>query len=203
MPGTHSQGTGIGAGERWTKANYGHSCYVAHPKERQSVHNNAVYFEVEILHCLNVQACPELVKAEEKQGISTWTNFTDDCLSCQQKRLPNLEEWKWRRVREVSLPEKTESHHHSCEKWIMSFLSNLQIFWETCRWGYNRDDCPFWRLSIFWREQCTSIGGSNEKLKWKLKVCETAFVGCVHLFMWDQHSQPSWKRKCQIWLQKC
>lgn len=128
MPGTHSQGTGIGAGERWTKANYGHSCYVAHPKERQSVHNDAVYFEVEILHRLNVQACPELVKAEEKQGISTWTNFTDDCLSCQQKRLPNLEEWKWRRVREGSLPEKTESHHHSCEKWIMSFLSNLCRF---------------------------------------------------------------------------
>lgn len=61
-------------------------------------------------------------------------------------------------------------------------IESLQIFWETCHWGYSRDDCPFWRLSIFWREQCTSSGGSNGKLKWKLKVCSMAFVGCVHLF---------------------
>lgn len=202
MPGTHSQGTGIGAGERWTKANYGHSCYVAHPKERQSVHNNAVYFEVEILHCLNVQACPELVKAEEKR---------DKHLNKFYRWLPFLPTKKTLKPWGMEVEEGEgrfspwEDGVTPSQLWKMNHvfsIESLQIFWETCHWGYNRDDCPFWRLSIFWREQCTSIGGSNEKLKWKLKVCETAFVGCVHLFMWDQHSQPSRKRKCQIWLQK-
>ena len=116
--------------------------------------NGTVYFELETLHHMNVQACSEWAKAEEKQRgdehlntIYRWLPFLPT-----KNSLPNLEAWKWRRVREGVMPvtgctprERWESHRHSCEEWIMSFHQVLpQTFRETCQWGYNRDDCPFW-----------------------------------------------------------
>lgn len=95
-------------GQRWVEEKDGHKANHGHlltgpPPRKSIVPNGIVHVELETLCHINTQACPELVKRQKtnRERMSTLTQFTDCCFSCQeqQKSLPNPEEWKWKRVR--------------------------------------------------------------------------------------------------------
>ena len=83
-----------------------------------------------------------------------WTlqhNLQATAFLTSKKSLPSLEEWKWRRVREGAplvtgfLPREGNHTLGAVKNESCLFYQDFtQIFWETCHWGYNRDNCPFW-----------------------------------------------------------
>ena len=68
VPGTHSQGIGVGGGGEWTKHKSWLILLTGPPqKSLVSVQNGISYFDFEIWHHISGQACTELVKSEEKK----------------------------------------------------------------------------------------------------------------------------------------
>lgn len=149
VPGTHSQGTGVSGGEWWTKRKL-RAFLLIGPPRRKSVQNWHGLFQTRAFTSYKCAGLPRSGKGRRKED----EYFNTICrllLFSPTKNLPNLEEWKRRRVEEGAvlltgfLPGRRESHHRSCENESCLFYQDFaQIFWETCHWGYNRDDCPFW-----------------------------------------------------------
>ena len=138
--------------------------------------------------------------------MNIWTWYTDFCLEhlntiyrlllfSLPKKKKSSQAWRdrrggWGKERRWWQVFSGEEGITPSELWknesCLSYQDFTQIFWETCHWGYNRDDCPFQWCSSFWREQCESIWGIKMQIKWRLKVCHMAFVGCVY-FSGGQH----------------
>lgn len=115
----------MGGGEQWTK-HKSWPFFLTGPPQRklESVQNGIAYFDFETWHHINVQACPELVKAEEKKRRNEHFNTIYRLLpfSPAKKKSPKsggmeVEEGEGRSTTgDRFSPKRRESHPWSCEK---------------------------------------------------------------------------------------